>query len=406
MTKSVQNSTQGSESRHSASALEFAFDARHKSIVRGVFALESRRLKRLFAKKPEVSLHQMESSLNDSVSVAELRKLIPHFIKFYTRDAEHAHQYFEALGRLLLEAASKERGDNDRQWFLLTQCLEMLQLAIQKSPKTLSVAAQSIIVAVCRIMGGPYREHYHYEKEIHKEMMTMLNVKKDPNDFASRDKIIKLYLQLHSYYEALVHLAEYEKIMKIKSRSLYRQKQGEIAYRKAGIFQAMVDFYYALAMNKGDDDSNKIAEMAKLNGFIMRFNRDNKRINIAPLKDLDVFSLNRTIKSMAAIANNFYTDATKSEHFQAGHKAFYFMAHNNWQFDNPKGAQQNLADGVRLLDLSRMSPSQMVSEKLRLMEFQHKIFSELGRQRKADELFQDMAKLRRERRNEPLASSA
>ena len=48
----------------------------------------------------------------------------------------------------------------------------------------------------------------------------------------------------------------------------------------------------------------------------------------------------------------------------------------------------------------------MVSEKLRLMEFQHKIFSELGRQRKADELIQDMAKLRRERRNEPLASSA
>lgn len=357
--------------------------------------MEAKRMKRIFARKPKVSLQQLETALKQSATSETLRKSIPKFSTYYVKSG-HGHQFLESLGRLLLEAASKEEQDGERQWSVLLQALEVLEHAIQLSPKILNVPCQSIIVSIYRILGAPYREVYFLEKEIHKEMMTMINIKKDPNDFASREKIIKLYLKGRNYYAALVHTAEYEKVMQVKSRSLYRQKQGELAFRKAGIFQAMVDFYQRMASNKDEGDTNKFTEMARLNGFITRFNRDNRRVNIVPLKSLDLFALNKTIQSIVAIANNFYEESGKSEYFLARHRAYLFMAHNNWQFDNPKGAQTNLAEAVRLVEISRMPENEKSKEKLKLLEFLHTIYDELGHKRKAEETAKHMSRLRKE----------
>ena len=405
MAESETNPGNGSGSRRSNSPIAFQFDARSKSIVPGVFALEAKRMKRLFARKPKISLQQLETALKQSATEEMLKKSIPKFSAYYTHSS-HGHQFLESLGRLLLEAASKEEEDGERQWFLLLQALEVLEHAIQISPKVINVSCQSIIVSIYSILGAPYRETFYLEKEIHKEMMTMINIKKDPNDFASREKIIKLYLRGRNYYPALVHTAEYEKVMQVKSRSLYRQKQGELAFRKAGIFQAMVDFYQRMATSKEEGETNKFAEMARLNGFISRFNRDNRRINIVPLKSLDLFALNKTIQSIVAIANNFYEEAGKSEYFLARHKAYFFMARNNWQFDNPKGAQTGLAEAVRLVELSRMAPSDKSREKLKLLEFLNTIYTELGHGRKADETAQQIARLRKESRGAGMAQSA
>ncbi len=403
MTEAAEKTSPESQPRHSAPPLEFEFDARHKSIVRAVFALEAKRLKRFFGRKPKVSLHQLESTLNESAGETELRKLIPQFVSYYLRSADYGHRFFEALGRLLLEAAARERTDAERQWFLLTQSLETLQLAVQKSPKALNVPAQSILVSIYKVMGPAHRERHLVEREVFKEMMHMLNVKKDPNDLASREKIIKLYLGVRNYYEALVHTAEYEKVMQAKSRSLYRRKQGEIAFRKAGIFQAMVDYYHQLAADRSRDDVGKFRELARLNSFITRFNRDNKRVKIVPLKSLDIFSLNRTIQSMVAIANNFYAEAGAAELFPSRHRAFTFMARNNWQFENPKGAQHNLAEGVRLLELSALPEAQKTGDLLNLLDFQHRIYVDLGQQRKADEVSRTMAGLRKGKQSQGAA---
>lgn len=386
--------------------VEFTFDARNKSIVTGIFAIEAKNLKRFFARKPKVSLHQMETSLNNSAGEAELRKFIPQFTAYYVKNSDSGHRYLESLGRLLLEAASKEKENGERQWFLILQALETLEGAIQRSPKVLNVPSQSLVVSIYRILGAPYYDTYNTERDIHKEMMTMLNVKKDPNDFTSRERIIKLYLQERNYYSALVHTAEYEKIMQAKSRSLYRQKQGELAFRKASIFQAMIDFYQKTTLGQGEAETNKLAELAKLSGFITRFNRDNRRVNIVPLKSMDVFAVNKTIASMVAIANTFYRDAGKSEYFGGRHKAYFFMARNNWQFDNPKGAQSNIAEAVRLVDLSRMPAKQKAGEKIKLLEFMHRIYVDLGHQRKAEDTSQQLARMRKEAGMTGLAASA
>ncbi|MEE8397017.1 MAG: hypothetical protein V3S29_13250, partial [bacterium] len=285
------------------------------------------------------------------------------------------------------------------QWFLLHQALDMATLAIQKSPKVINIPSQSITVSIYKILGPQYRENYYIEREVHKEMMTMINIKKDPNDFASREKLVKLYMQERHYYEALVHSAEYEKIMQMKSRSLYRQKLGEIAMRKASIFQAMIDHYFKIRTGAEDEGVSKVAELGKLGKFITRFNRDNRRINIVPLKGLDSLSLNKTLISMVTITNTFYAEAAQVDQFPLKHKALFFTARNNYQFDNTKGALKNLAEGVRMLDLSRMPAPQRATEKLKFLEFQFKIYSEIGHQRKADETNQEIGKIRRAKRS-------
>lgn len=380
-------------------ALEFTFNARNKSIVPSVFALEGRLLKKILARKPKVSLHDMEDLFNNVASGEEIQSQIAKFSQFYNQH-DQGHLFFESLGRLLLEAASKENTDAARQTILLHQALDMMDTALKKSPKVLNIPVQSLIVSLYKVMGSAYSEHYYAEKEVHKEMMTMVNIKKDPNDFNSREKIIRTYLKSGRYFESLIHTAEYEKVMQIKSRSLYRQKIGELAFRKAMIFQAMLDRYLALTNNAEMEDEEKNHETAKLNTFVQRFNQDNNRVSITPLKGYDTLSIRKTLRSMVLIANSFYAEAAQAEHFTQKYKAHFHMARNNHQFDNQKMAFQNLSEGIRVINLSRLAATQKNEEKIKFMEYQVQLYTEQELTRKAEEIQAEITTLRKEIRSQ------
>jgi hypothetical protein len=375
-------------------ALKFSFDARSKPLVGQALELEARLRKRWFRRKPKVSLAQMDQSLQERAAPDELKRLSQKFIQFYYNHGQ-AHQFFEALGRLYLDAAAKETENGDRQWFLLFQAIEALSIAIQKSSKALNISAQSVIVAIYRILGPKHYETAATEKEVHRVMLNMLNIKKDPNDLTGREHIIKLYLRGHRYYEALVQMAEYEKIMRVKSRPLYQQKQGELEFRKAGIFQSMIDFYYNVRAGKREENQS-LVDMAKLNGFIARFNRDNRRFNITLLTGTTALALQRTISSMIQIANHFYMEAIRSEKFAPKFKAYYFIARNHQLIENPKHAIQALTEGLRELELLRIAPKQKAEEKIKLLEMLYRLYSERGLQRNAEEVQKQLAQIRRE----------
>jgi hypothetical protein len=259
----------------------------------------------------------------------------------------------------------------------------------------LNVAAQSVIVAIYRILGTKYYETAAVEKEVHRVMLNMLNIKKDPNDLTGREHIIKLYVRGHRYYEALVQMAEYEKIMRVKSWPLYQQKQGELEFRKAGIFQSMIDFYYGVKAGR-KEESQSLMDMAKLNGFISRFNRDNRRLNIAPLTGTTVLALQKTIGTMATIANHFYMEAVRSEKFPPKFKAYYYIGHNHQLMENPKQAIQALNDGLRELDLLRVPPKQKAEEKIKLLELLYRLYSDRGLDKQAEETQKRLADARKE----------
>jgi hypothetical protein len=363
--------------------LSFSFDAKSKPLVGHMLEQEAGLRRRWFARKPKVGLAKMDEALQQKSAPNDLKALTNRFILFFYSRAEADH-YFEALGRLYLDAASKETENADRQWFLLFQAIEALSIAIQKSHHVLNISAQSVIVAIYRILGSKYYDTAATEKEVHRVMLNMLNIKKDPNDLTGREHIIKLYVRGHRYYEALVQMAEYEKTMRVKSRPLYQQKQGELEFRKAGIFQSMIDFYYGVKSGNRKE-SGSLQDMAKLNGFISRFNRDNRRFNIAPLKGTTVLALQRTIGTMTTIANHFYMEAVRSEKFPPKFKAYYYIAHNHQLLENAKMAIQSLNDGLRELEFLRIPPKQKGEEQVKLLEMLYRLYLDRGLQKQAEE---------------------
>ncbi|MBI4081472.1 MAG: hypothetical protein HY423_02570 [Candidatus Lambdaproteobacteria bacterium] len=374
--------------------LAFAYDARKKSIVPGVLQLEEKRRKRLFARKPKVGLAEFDEALKRSVAEAELSALLRQFSRFYYGH-DQAELYFESLGRLLVEAASKEREQASRQRLLLFSAIDCLSTAIQKSPRALNVGAQSIVVSIYKILGPSHRDVWLCEREVHREMMAMISIKKDAGDFTSRERIIKLYVQAQRYYEALVQMAEYERIMRTKSRPLYLQKQGDLAFRKASIFQAIIDFYSKV--RAGDEtERGKVANLGKLNAFITRFNRDNHRVQIVPLKNMNALGLQHTLHSLVSIANSFYEEASQARQFQAKHRPLFMMARNNCVFESPKVALKNLAHALHEIDNSRIAPRQRIPEKLKILEFEYRLYLEIGQKSRADEVNNEMSRLRRE----------
>jgi hypothetical protein len=358
--------------------------------------LEKERLlrKRWFARKPRVTLAQIEAALQAKKPAGEIAKLSAKLFQFYYYRGD-SEDLFEALGRINLEAASKETENGEQQWHLLFQAIEALSIAIQKSSKVLNVGAQSVIVAIYRILGSRFYDIAAVEKEVHRVMLNMLTVKKDPGDLSGREHIIKLYLRGNRYYEALIQMAEYEKIMRAKSWPLYQQKEGDIAFRKASIFQSMIDFYYNLQAGK-KEESQTVINMAKLSGFITRFNRDNRRLNITPLKGHTILDVQQTSASMIQIANHYYMEAVRSEKFSSKFKAYYYIAHNHMLAANFKSAVQALNDGMAALDLMRAVPEQKATEKLKFLELLYRLYQERDLDKQAEEVQREMAALRRD----------
>ncbi|MDH4121774.1 MAG: hypothetical protein OEV94_08740 [Deltaproteobacteria bacterium] len=377
--------------------ITFAFDARSKPQLEQALALEEKAQGKLFGKKPKVGLKDMEQLLGRSTPESALAEAEQEFLTFYYNHPQ-ASLFFEALGRLLLQSASKAAHDPHLQQIFLFQAVDALSTSIQKGDHSLNLSAQGVMVSVAKLLGPDFRDMAWAEAAVHKEMMTMVGVKKNPNDFNSREKIVQFYLQGGRYYDALVQLAEYEKSMKTSSKSLYQQKKGDIAFRKAQVFQAIIDFYEGVVAGSGKE-AEQIDNMGKLKAFTTRFNRDNRHHAIVPLTGKAPADVMKTLASLATIANAFYHEAIKDERYAGKHKGWFLIARNQQRFESPKQAVLSLANGMKEVDLSRMTPKQKNSEKLKLMESLYNLYKEMDMDARAEEMGKEISRLMREGRS-------
>ena len=319
----------------------------------------------------------------------ELTKPLSECIQFYKKNEKEGFEFLEALGRLVLEAASKERINGGYQKYLVYLSIDIFSSAIQHSEKRINGSAASMVASAFKILSPIAPSAYYIEKEI---LKSMTELTKEPNDLDARDKIIKLCMKGRRYYEALYQILEYEKIMQLKSRTMYMVKAGEIQFRKATVFQHMIDFY--LGVTAGEQQKNMVEDMGKLRAFISRFNMDNPRTKLLPLAGAGPLAINKTLGSLINVANVYYNGAAANPRFAHRHKAYYCMAHNNLTTDKVKLATNNIISGLEMLAKSNLKAIDKGNEKIQLLEFIIKLYNDNAAPRKAEEYVEQLNVLR------------
>lgn len=371
------------------SAFDFNFDARAKPITEKMLQLEAKNQKGFLSKKTKFPIIDIVVLLEQKTSIKGLTRPLAECVLFYKKNERDGAQFLEALGRLILEAASKERVDQPYQQYLLYQALDTFSMAIQHSEKRVNAQVASLMVSTFKVLSPINSSAYHIEKEIHKSMVELA---KDPNDLEPRDKIIKLCMKGKRYYEALYQIVEYDKIMKLKSRSMYAMKAGEIQFRMATVFQHMIDFY--VGVTAGEAQKNVVGDMGKLTSFIKRFNLDNSRFKIIPLADQGPIAIIKTLGSLITVANTYYNGAAQNNRFAYRHKAYYCMAYNYVSTDKVKAAINNIISGIEALAKSNLRSIEKGNEKIQLLEFIIKTYNEHSMSRKAEGYAKELQALR------------
>ncbi len=382
----------GKKDKKDLPCFEFSFEARSKPIVEKTLELEAKRQKAFFGKKTKVGISDMEVLLDKKTPSSELSTNLHTCITFYKKNDKDGGQFFETLGRLMLEAASKEHINFTYQRYLLYQALDLFSMSIQQSDKRISSSAQSMIMSVFKILSPINASAFYVEKEIQATVNTMVNQKKDLNDLEGRDKIIKLCMKGKRYYEALYQLVEYEKLMQLKSRSMYMMKSGEIHFRQATVFQHIIDFYLGVAT--GQAQKEQVEDMGKLRSFIYRFNMDNSKFKLIPLTGDGPLAINKTLGGLITVANTYYSNAGNNTRFAHRHKAYLCMAHNNVITDKIKAAINNLLKGMETLSKSNLKALDKGNERIKFLEQIIKIYNDQGAPRKAEEYTGQLQSLR------------
>lgn len=372
-------------------ALQFQFDARSKPITENMLELEGKRQKRLLSKKTKFPISDIAVMLDKQANENELTKPLTNCVMFYKKNEKDGNLFLEALGRLILEAAAKEQNDANYQKYLIYQALDTFSISVQHSDKRINSTSEGMMVSIFKILSPINSAPYYVEKEILKTMSGMIS-KKDLNDLESRDKIIKLCMKGKRYYEALYQLVEYEKIMQLRSRTMHMMKAGEIQFRKATVFQHMIDFYNGVA--GGQAQKQQVQDMGKLRSFITRFNADNSRAKLTPLAGKGPLAINKTLGSLISVANLYYGEAASNSRFAHRHKAYYCMAHNNVTTDKIKMAVNNLLSGMEVLAKSSLKAIEKGNEKIQFLETIIKVYNDQGAPRKAEEFAKQLNALR------------
>ncbi len=308
---------------------------------------------------------------------------------FLQKNEKEGFDFLETLGRLLLEAASSEDTNGSYQNYLLYQAIDVFSMAIQHSEKSINHSAEKMITSAFKVLIPIAPPSYYIEKEVLKNMGELM---KKPNDLDTRDKVIKLCMKGKRYYEALYQIIEYEKIMQLKSRSMYTMKAGEIQFRKATVFQHIIDFYLGVA--SGKQQKSMVMDSGKLHSFILRFNMNSSPFKLLPLAGQGPLAINKTLGSLIDAANTYYAEAANNIRFPHRHKAYYFMAYNNNTTDNVKSATNNIMSGLEALAKSNLKSVEKGNEKIQLLEFIIQLYTDGSSPRKADEYVKQLESLR------------
>ena len=370
-------------------SFDFHFNARAKPITDKMLELEEKNQKGFLSKKTKFPISDIVMMMDQKIPLNDLNRPLTECALFYKKNEREGAEFLEALGRLILEAASKERVDAIYQKYLLYQSLDTFSMAIQHSEKRVNPTVASLMVSTSKVLAPINNSAYYIEKEIHK---SMVELSKEPNDLEPRDKIIKLCMKGKRYYEALYQIVEYDRIMKLKSRSMYAMKEGEIQFRMATVFQHMIDFY--VGVTAGEEQKNVVDDMGKLISFIRRFNMDNSRFKIVPLADKGPIAIIKTLRSLITVANTYYRNATQNPRFAHRHKAHYCMAYNYVTIDNVQAAISQVISGMEALTKSNLKSIDKGNERIQLLEFIIKIYNDHSMSRKADGYVQELQALR------------
>ncbi|MDE0906735.1 MAG: hypothetical protein OSB18_05030, partial [SAR324 cluster bacterium] len=189
---------------------EFAFDAQGKPITQKVLDWDRKRQHRFFSRREHASVaHVTDLLQNKNPSVVEMTRMLHEAMILYLKLPEHGPNCLEVIGRVLLEAAAMEQSNLERQRFLLYQALDFASMAIEVSPDQLNLTSAALCTTVFKATAFMNRAAFYIERDVQREMGKVLVEKKNPQDLISRERIIRLYLQGHRYYEAFIQMLEF-----------------------------------------------------------------------------------------------------------------------------------------------------------------------------------------------------
>ena len=353
--------------RGKVNCAEFTFDANSKPVVEAVLQLEAKIFKKPFIKKPTHGVRGVAASLSAHKEVSEIKKEISETVTYYKSHLQKK-DICNALGRLLLQGASEETENYVRQFQLLYLAIDLFSMSSQYSEKGLNMNSQSLLYSVFKILGSDAWEGYSATKNIREIIKKMYAKTKSFNDPQSREKIFQNLLQGKRYYEAFSELNEYDKIIKVNSKSLWLKKRGLLTYNRVLVLQKILDFYFNYIWGHAKE-KEILVDGGKLRAFIMRFNIDHSS-KLTPIKDLTVLSLMKTMESIIVVSNHLCKETIKDDHFGAKHNAYFIMALNNFRLEHYKASWANILSSIEHLGNSKLTGESKKKETLKIKNFQ------------------------------------
>ena len=361
---------------------EFAFDAQGKPITQKVLDWDRKRQHRFFSRREHASVaHVTDLLQNKNPSVVEMTRMLHEAMILYLKLPEHGPNCLEVIGRVLLEAAAMEQSNLERQRFLLYQALDFASMAIEVSPDQLNLTSAALCTTVFKATAFMNRAAFYIERDVQREMGKVLVEKKNPQDLISRERIIRLYLQGHRYYEAFVQMLEFIRILQELQPQVHQAQHGELLFRQAMVMQRMIDFYAKVVL--GEPERDTIKDMGKLQSFVHRYNFRYPERPLLPLTGKSPVAIRKTLNSLIRQANWLYMQACTRPRFGNRQRAQYQIAFNLSHRDETKLATKHALLGLAALKQARVQPLERARQMVLLLSLLEHLYMDQGLSEKA-----------------------
>ena len=361
---------------------EFAFDAQGKPITQKVLDWDRKRQHRFFSRREHASVaHVTDLLQKKNPSVVEMTRMLHEAMILYLKLPEHGPNCLEVIGRVLLEAAAMEQSSLERQRFLLYQALDFASMAIEISPDRLNLTSAALCTTVFKATAFVNRAAFYIERDVQREMGKVLVEKKNPQDLVSRERIIRLYLQGHRYYEAFVQMLEFIRILQELQPQVHQVQRGELLFRQAMVMQRIIDFYAKVAL--GEPERDTIMDMGKLQSFVHRYNFRYPERPLLPLTGKSPVAIRKTLNSLIRQANWLYMQACTRPRFGNRHRAQYQIACNLSHRDETRLATKHALLGLAALKQARVQPLERARQMVLLLGLLEHLYMDQGVSEKA-----------------------